>query len=116
MSGERKDQHVDLAAEQQSAPRARNDFDDVPFPAPCAGGIDLDQVSLRTRIGEIAWDVPLAINGMTGGGERTGAINRSLAIAARETDVPIASGSMSIAMNRPRPPSASCARRTRTGL
>ncbi|WP_036284516.1 type 2 isopentenyl-diphosphate Delta-isomerase [Microbacterium luticocti] len=101
MSSERKDQHVDLAAAQQAAPPSRNDFDDVAFVHHALAGIDRDRVSLRTSFAGITWPVPLYINGMTGGSDRTGRINRALAIAARETGIPIASGSMSIALREP---------------
>nr|WP_274637262.1 type 2 isopentenyl-diphosphate Delta-isomerase [Microbacterium bovistercoris] len=101
MSSRRKDQHVDLADAQQADRPARNDFDDVRFVHHALAGIDRDRVSLATTFAGITWPVPLYVNGMTGGSQRTAQINRSLAIAARETGVPIASGSMSIALREP---------------
>jgi len=102
MSSERKDQHVDLAdAQQQTASPARNDFDDVRFVHHALAGLDRDAVSLATSFAGIEWPAPLYVNGMTGGSTRTGEINRQLAIAARETGIPIATGSMSVALREP---------------
>ncbi|QAY60495.1 type 2 isopentenyl-diphosphate Delta-isomerase [Microbacterium protaetiae] len=101
MSSGRKDQHVDLADAQQQDRPAHNDFDDVRFVHHALAGIDRERVSLSTAFAGIDWPVPLYVNGMTGGSARTGEINRSLAIAARETGVPIATGSMSVALRDP---------------
>jgi len=95
MIADRKDDHVRFAAEQQRHLGGYNQFDEVSFVHHALAGIDRSDVSLATRFGNIEWKVPLYINAMTGGSARTGAINRDLAIAARETGVPIATGSMS---------------------
>ncbi|MGV9310717.1 type 2 isopentenyl-diphosphate Delta-isomerase [Streptomyces sp. NPDC003691] len=95
MIAERKDDHVRLAAEQQSRPGGYNQFDDVTFVHHALAGADRPDTSLTTRFGGVEWAAPLYINAMTGGSARTGAINRDLAIAARETGVAIATGSMS---------------------
>ncbi|MET8540027.1 type 2 isopentenyl-diphosphate Delta-isomerase [Kitasatospora sp. NPDC004799] len=94
MSAQRKDDHVRLAIEQQDTRSGINQFDEVSFVHHALAGIDRPQVSLDTTFAGISWQVPLYINAMTGGTARTGAINRGLAIAARETGVPIASGSV----------------------
>lgn len=91
----RKDDHVKYAHEQQKSQAGHNEFDDVTFVHHALAGIDRPDVSLATEFGGIAWPVPLYINAMTGGTPKTGLINRDLAIAARETGVPIATGSMS---------------------
>jgi isopentenyl-diphosphate delta-isomerase len=96
----RKDDHVRLASAQHAEPRA-HDFDHVrPMNHPLAAG-DRSRVSLATAGRVLAWDVPLYINGMTGGTTHTGTINRALALAARETGVPIASGSTGILHREP---------------
>jgi isopentenyl-diphosphate delta-isomerase len=95
MIANRKDDHVRFAAEQQGHPSGYNQFDDVSFVHHALAGIDRADVSLAARFGGIEWPVPLCINAMTGGSVKTGLINRDLAIAARETGVPIATGSMS---------------------
>lgn len=94
MSAQRKDDHVRLAMEQQHAHSGHNQFDEVSFVHHALAGIDRPEVSLATAFAGIAWQAPLYINAMTGGSVKTGVINRDLAIAARETGVPIASGSM----------------------
>ncbi|MGW2047370.1 type 2 isopentenyl-diphosphate Delta-isomerase [Streptomyces sp. NPDC001858] len=107
MIAQRKDDHVRLAVEQQQQqqqqqhlqhqqqPGGHNQFDDVSFVHHALAGIDRPDVSLATAFAGLSWPVPLYINAMTGGSARTGVINRDLAVAARETGVPIASGSMS---------------------
>jgi isopentenyl-diphosphate delta-isomerase len=95
MIANRKDDHVRFAHEQQRNLAGHNQFDDVTLVHHALAGIDRSEVSLATRFGGIEWPVPLYINAMTGGSVKTGLINRDLAIAARETGVPIATGSMS---------------------
>lgn len=94
MSASRKDDHVRLAMEQQHAHSGRNQFDEVSFIHHALAGIDRPDVSLATTFAGLTWQAPLYINAMTGGSAKTGAINRDLATAARETGVAIASGSM----------------------
>jgi isopentenyl-diphosphate delta-isomerase len=96
----RKDDHVRLASAQHAEPRA-HDFDHVrPLNHPLAAG-DRSRVSLATHGRVLSWPVPLYINGMTGGTAHTATINRALALAARETGVPIASGSTGILHREP---------------
>lgn len=91
----RKDDHVRLASAQHAEPRA-HDFDHVrPMNHPLRAG-DRSQVSLATSGRALSWPVPIYINAMTGGTAHTATINRALALAARETGVPIASGSTGI--------------------
>ncbi|WP_349017338.1 type 2 isopentenyl-diphosphate Delta-isomerase [Streptomyces solicavernae] len=101
MIGQRKDDHVRLAAEQQRAHSGRNQFDEVSFIHHALAGIDRPDVSLTTTFAGISWQVPLYVNAMTGGSTGTGIINRDLAIAARETGVALASGSMSAYLKDP---------------
>lgn len=94
--GDRKDDHVRLAVDQHDHPVvASSDFDSVDFVHHALAGIDRAEVDLTTEVAANRWATPVYINGMTGGSEQTGAINRELAIAAAETGLPIASGSMS---------------------
>ncbi|MET9445070.1 type 2 isopentenyl-diphosphate Delta-isomerase [Streptomyces sp. NPDC006610] len=95
MIAQRKDDHVRLAVEQQRGHSGHNQFDEVSFVHHALAGIDRPQVSLATGFAGVSWTAPLYINAMTGGSVNTGLINRDLATAARETGVPIASGSMS---------------------
>ncbi|QDY80396.1 type 2 isopentenyl-diphosphate Delta-isomerase [Streptomyces qinzhouensis] len=103
MTAQRKDDHVRLAVAQHQASRDHQyasgryagAFDDVQFLHHALAGTDCDRVSLRTSFAGRTWPVPLYINAMTGGSPKTGEINRDLGIAARETGLAIATGSMS---------------------
>lgn len=103
MTATRKDDHVRLAvAQHQTARHDRHNparpassFDDVHFLHHALAGTDRNRVSLHTSFAGWTWPVPLYINAMTGGSRKTGEINRDLAIAARETGLAIATGSMS---------------------
>lgn len=109
----RKDEHVALALAQRSpeaAPR-QVEFDDLEFVHHALGGVDAERVDLSVEIpyaagaryaaGAWQWATPFYVNGMTGGTERTTRINRELAIAARETGLPMACGSVSVALDQP---------------
>lgn len=95
MIADRKDDHVRHAVEHRRAQSGGNDFDDIGFVHHALAGIDTADVTLGVEFAGKHWDTPLYVNAMTGGSVGTGEINRQLAIAARETGVPIASGSMS---------------------
>ena len=97
----RKDDHVELASVQRAVSSDAREFDDVEFVHHALDGIDANDVSLAVRVGEWHWPTPFYINGMTGGTEQTGIINRELAIAASETGLPMACGSVSIALDTP---------------
>lgn len=92
--GNRKDDHVDLALAQRAG-ITRNDFDDVRFVHHALGGVDRASVSTAVQVAGATWPVAFYLNGMTGGSERTGVINRDLAVAARETGIAMAAGSLS---------------------
>ena len=95
MSSSRKDDHVRLAMEQETAHRRSRDFDDVRVLHHALSAINVETVNLEVEIGERTWPLPFYINGMTGGSEFTGKINQALAIAAADTGIAMASGSMS---------------------
>lgn len=98
----RKDDHVGLALSQQaSVHKPHNEFDDVEFVHHALSAIDHTSVTLTTTVDEFTWQNPFYINAMTGGTPNTGALNRELAIAAREIGVPIACGSVSVALDNP---------------
>lgn len=95
----RKDDHVRLASEQQSEALRHTDFDDLEFVHHALGGMNPERVDLSVRLGQWNWPMPFYVNGMTGGTDTTAAINRNLAIAAAETGLPMACGSMSVALD-----------------
>lgn len=92
---QRKDDHVNLALSQDTAKRRSAHFDDLRFIHNPLAAIDVELVVLGTEVAGANWQLPFYINGMTGGSEFTGKINQALAIAAAETGIAIASGSMS---------------------
>lgn len=98
---DRKNDHVRHATDQQREPLGRNDFDCIAFVHHALAGVDLGDVSAATEVVGIHSRTPLFINAMTGGSDQTGRINRELAVAARETGLPIASGSMSAYLKDP---------------
>jgi isopentenyl-diphosphate delta-isomerase len=98
----RKNEHVQLVMEsRREQPNPTSDFDDGELVHHALDGIDPARVDLAADVGPWRWAAPLLISGMTGGSESTGRINRALAIAARETGTPIASGSMSVVLDEP---------------
>ena len=100
-SGQRKDDHLRLAHGQQTSAPAPNDFDDVQIVHHALAGIDPERVRPGVDVLGHRWSAPLYINGMTGGTDRTARVNRALAIAARETGIAMASGSVAIALDDP---------------
>lgn len=99
VASRRKDDHLALAAAQE--PAVRNGFDDVEFVHHALAGVDVDRVRLDVDIDGMRWPAPLFVNGMTGGSAGTEAVNRALAVAAREAGLPIASGSVGVALDEP---------------
>ena len=97
----RKDEHLDLALLGQRDRPPRNGFDDVEFMHHALDGVDPERVDLGVSVGGWRWNAPFYINGMTGGTRRTERVNRELAIAARETGLPMASGSVSVGLEDP---------------
>ena len=71
-----------------------NHFDDVEIIHQSLARLDFNQLRIDTKAGELNLSSPLFVNAMTGGGgEETKAINRDLALAARETGIGMAVGS-----------------------
>ncbi|WP_298040312.1 type 2 isopentenyl-diphosphate Delta-isomerase [uncultured Microbacterium sp.] len=96
----RKDDHLRLAPGSRPT-GAHSEFDDLAFVHHALAGIDTAAIDLSTHVDGMRWSAPLYINGMTGGTTRTAAINRELAIAARETGIAMGTGSASIAVDDP---------------
>nr|WP_026326453.1 type 2 isopentenyl-diphosphate Delta-isomerase [Paenibacillus ginsengihumi] len=95
----RKMEHIRHALKLgQSGEQGMSDIAFVPNALPEA---HLDGISLHTRIGELAMSSPILINAMTGGAPETEAINRELAVAARETGIAMAVGSQMAAIRNP---------------
>lgn len=92
----RKDEHVALANAFHK--EQHNDFDDIQLVHHSLKGTDLAEVSIATQAGAFQLETPFYINAMTGGSEKTGEINRKLAIIAREVGIMMATGSNSAAL------------------
>ncbi|WP_025732574.1 type 2 isopentenyl-diphosphate Delta-isomerase [Carnimonas nigrificans] len=97
---QRKDDHV-AHAEALFKESRHNEFDDLEFVHHSLPGIDCDQVALETSVGSFEWSLPFYINGMTGGSQKTGEINRQLGEVASATGLAIATGSQSAALKNP---------------
>ena len=95
----RKDDHVRLASAQQTEGPRRSDFDDLEFVHHALSGTSPETMDLSVDLGDWTWSAPFYVNGMTGGTETTARINRDLALAAAETGLPMACGSMSVALD-----------------
>ncbi len=101
LTASRKDDHIKFALEQQNEAPQRSDFDAVEFVHHALSGINVENVSRVTAVGDMVWASPLYINAMTGGTETALRVNRALAQAAAETGTTLASGSLGIALDHP---------------
>lgn len=95
----RKDEHVALAKAFHK--ERLNAFDDVRLVHQSLPNSNFYDVSLKTTLFNQHFSAPFFINAMTGGSEKTKEINRKLAIIARETDLILATGSVSAALKEP---------------
>lgn len=96
----RKDEHVSLARTFHQKPK-ENDFDDVRLIHSSLVNTRLEEIDLSTEILGLKLSAPFYINAMTGGSEKTKKINHDLAIIARETNLMMATGSVSAALKDP---------------
>lgn len=96
MRSRRKDEHVALALAQDEF---EHDFDRMRLVHQSLPGFDLNEVSLKSHFFEHNFDLPVYINAMTGGSERTKEYNRKLALLARRYNLPMAVGSQHAALD-----------------
>lgn len=92
----RKDEHVSLAKAFHN--KQKNEFDAVHLIHNALPQLATTDVDLSTTVAGFTLTSPFYINAITGGSEKTKKINRDLAIVARETDLMIATGSVSAAL------------------
>lgn len=95
----RKNEHVSLSENFYDG--GDSSFKDLHFVHHSFPGMDVADVDLTTYLGDMKFSSPFFINAMTGGSEWTGKLNQNLAILARETDLAIATGSISAALKQP---------------
>lgn len=98
----RKDAHLDLCATEEVEPRGNDAlFGEVhlvheALPELAAGEIDPSTEFLGKRLA-----LPLIVTGMSGGTERSGALNRDLALAAQDLGVAFGVGSQRAMLGEP---------------
>ncbi|GAB3068016.1 type 2 isopentenyl-diphosphate Delta-isomerase [Salinicoccus sesuvii] len=100
LRSQRKDEHVRHAL-NQNIDGIDSDFNHVHFVHHSIPSFNMEEVDLSTRIGPLEISQPLYINAMTGGSEWTRTINGKLAEVANATGVPMAVGSMHVALKHP---------------
>lgn len=94
---ERKNEHIKYALQMKEP--SQSGFDDIRFVHQSVPNMDVQDVDIRTTIGELQLSSPIFINAMTGGGgKRTENINRMLAEIASITNIPMAVGSQMAAI------------------
>lgn len=97
MASNKKDDHVKLA-QKFHGKNIKTDFDSIKFVHHSFPEINIDDVDISTEFAGIKMASPFYINAMTGGSDMTKEINEKLSILARETNIPMASGSLSVAL------------------
>lgn len=97
---QRKDEHVAHALDYHQM-TSHDDFEQTQFVHHALTSVNWEDVSIATHIGDLQFSSPFFISAMTGGSEKTKELNRQLAILAREVDLAIASGSLSVALRYP---------------
>lgn len=96
----RKGEHVDIVL-SEPVNSASNYWDDVTLIHNSLPEIDFDSISTETRFLGRKINAPIMISGMTGGFERARGINRNLAEAASELQIPMGVGSQRAALENP---------------
>ncbi|WP_394217394.1 type 2 isopentenyl-diphosphate Delta-isomerase [Halobacillus trueperi] len=94
---ERKIDHIRHAISHER--EIHNHFDDIEIVHQSLARLNFEDIQMNIQVGELYLSSPLFVNAMTGGGgEETMAINRNLAIAAKETGIGMAVGSQMSAL------------------
>lgn len=93
----RKDDHIKLTQKFYKKNQL-SDFDNVRFVYNSFAEMDVSDVDLSTKIGDLKMEYPFFINAMTGGSQQTKMINKQLATIAKATKLAMASGSLSAAI------------------
>lgn len=100
LSSNKKDDHVNLAEKFHVEPRS-SDFDNLRFVYNSFPEMGVGDANIKTSFGTFTMDNPFFINAMTGGSDKTKLVNEKLATVARETNLAMASGSLSVAIKDP---------------
>lgn len=94
----RKDDHIQLALMQETI---HNDFDRIKFAPVSMPEVDFKEIDMSIDILGQRFPLPFFINAMTGGSQQAKIINQRLAQLAQAFHLPMATGSMSIALKDP---------------
>lgn len=94
----RKDDHIHYALEEKADSSPWDAIRVVPDSLPYGNTAEVD---LSTQYLNHTFPLPLYINAMTGGSEKARDINYKLALIAKKYQIPMASGSTSIALKNP---------------
>ncbi|GEK90504.1 type 2 isopentenyl-diphosphate Delta-isomerase [Alkalibacterium kapii] len=95
----RKNEHVSLS--EKFYPEGDSSFKDISFIHHSLPECDVKDISLDVTLDDLHFSSPFFINAMSGGSKWTGKVNEKLALIARETDLAIATGSVSAALKDP---------------
>ncbi|UCJ15463.1 type 2 isopentenyl-diphosphate Delta-isomerase [Pseudomonas sp. MM211] len=95
----RKDDHLDIVLDRhKAATRVSPGWSNVQFEHCALPELDHGQIDLRSSLLGIALQAPLLISSMTGGANRSEAINRHLAEAAQELGIAMGVGSQRVSL------------------
>ncbi len=94
----RKDEHIKLAKLQETS---TNGFDKIYFEHDDLPNLSIDDVDLSTTFLGFKVDLPFYINAMTGGSKQAESINAFLSKLAAHFNIPMISGSLSVALKDP---------------
>ena len=100
MGFNKKDDHVELAHVFHGREK-KSDFDNIKYIHHSFPQMGVEDVDLTSQMAGIEMEVPFFINAMTGGSDMTKKVNENLAILARECNLLMASGSLSVAVKDP---------------
>ncbi|HEY3449262.1 MAG TPA: type 2 isopentenyl-diphosphate Delta-isomerase [Myxococcales bacterium] len=101
-TAKRKDAHLDLCATGDVEPKGNDPlFADVQLVHEALPDLSADEVIASTEFMGRKLSLPLLVTGMTGGTERTGALNRDLALVAQELGLAFGVGSQRAMLTRP---------------
>lgn len=95
----RKNEHVSLS--EKFYKEKVSSFNDIHFVHHSFPEMDVSDVDLSVDLDGLHFTSPFFINAMTGGSEWTGKVNEKLAVIARETNLAMATGSVSAALKDP---------------
>ena len=98
----RKDQHIEIcrSLDVESSDKFTG-FSEVQFIPEAIPELDFEDLDTSCELFERKFDLPILITGMTGGIEKGVDINRRLAVAAQEFNIPMGVGSQRVALENP---------------